>query len=421
MITMRVSWQSGERFRIIPKRMDLEKNKLTESKLPIPSFYLGLGRLYPLGEAPDENIQKFKTKNITSEEYSWLLDNYKNILSLDTIQVNSISNYTINKKTSGGINTETYDYLTNSCGQDNIMQILYILLSFQNLYDLYKKNNKHWEGGVFLIDELDATLHPAAQIRLLHVLYDEAKKLNLQIIFTTHSLHILEFLSTHKNWKSDVCISYFTTANNTLEIKENPEYSIMKDDMMITSFYDNITPKSITVYSEDEEARWMINNLLKNYVNNLRIININLGGDSLLDLLYNDPSYFENILFILDGDKNSNSVAIKYKNLYKRYRNIVTLPSEYPPEKMIYEYLINLPDNHEILANNKGVTKRIIRDNGPNSNKYQDKIKERERYKSWWKDNIYMIEDLDIISFWIKDNKKLYDEFIENFFEIIIF
>lgn len=115
------------------------KNKLTESKLPLPSFYLGLGRLYALGETPYKNIEKFKTKKITSEEYSWLLDNYKNILSLDTIQVNSISNYTINKITSGGINTETYDYLTNSCGQDNICIILYILLSFQNLYNLYKK------------------------------------------------------------------------------------------------------------------------------------------------------------------------------------------------------------------------------------------------------------------------------------------
>ena len=42
----------------------------------------------------------------------------------------------------------------------------------------------------FLIDELDATMHPAAQIRLLNVLYEEAKLLNLQIVFTTHSLSL---------------------------------------------------------------------------------------------------------------------------------------------------------------------------------------------------------------------------------------
>ena len=110
----------------------------------MPSFYLGLSRLYPLGENEAEVVEerRFKSK-LTQSDLRWLLTNYKNILSIeDTIE--SISNYEINKKRSGGVNTPEYDYLSNSSGQDNLMQILYLLLSFIKLHSEWDELARLW-------------------------------------------------------------------------------------------------------------------------------------------------------------------------------------------------------------------------------------------------------------------------------------
>ncbi len=47
--------------------------------------------------------------------------------------------------------------------------------------------------AVFLaIDEMDATMYPASQVELLRILRRYASKLNLQILFTTHSMSLLK-------------------------------------------------------------------------------------------------------------------------------------------------------------------------------------------------------------------------------------
>ena len=51
------------------------------------------------------------------------------------------------------------------------MQIMYLLLSFIKLKTEYDNIGEPWPGGILLIDELDATLHPAAQIRLIDLIY----------------------------------------------------------------------------------------------------------------------------------------------------------------------------------------------------------------------------------------------------------
>ena len=90
-----------------------------------------------------------------------------------------------------GINTDKYSSITNSAGQDNIGQIIMAIMSFRKL----KKEYKGYKGGLLLIDEIEATLHPIAQIKLLDFLYRACKELNLQVVFTTHSVALLEVLS----------------------------------------------------------------------------------------------------------------------------------------------------------------------------------------------------------------------------------
>lgn len=175
----RTAWQNDngrDRFRVIPLKL-LDGGKKTEAKMQIPVLYLGLSRLFPIGEANEDKITTNKIKFIDDEQKKWFIEQYAKILSLyDT--VTDVSNYSIgetDKKKGVGIETDKYDYLTNSSGQDNLGQILMSILSFKRL----KKQREEWTGGLLLIDEIDATLHPAAQKRLIDLLVKEAKINNI--------------------------------------------------------------------------------------------------------------------------------------------------------------------------------------------------------------------------------------------------
>lgn len=103
--------------------------------MQIPVLYLGLSRLFPIGEANEDKITTNKIKFIDDEQKKWFIEQYAKILSLyDT--VTDVSNYSIgetDKKKGVGIETDKYDYLTNSSGQDNLGQILMSILSFKRL------------------------------------------------------------------------------------------------------------------------------------------------------------------------------------------------------------------------------------------------------------------------------------------------
>ncbi|MDA3732843.1 AAA family ATPase [Niameybacter massiliensis] len=423
-LSFRVTWQKwnpedeeATRFRIIPKRhYDVFLEKETESKLMIPSFYLGLSRLNPLGEEDIGNIKEHKISKslLTEEDLQWLYKNYTHILSLNS-EIESISNYSMGKKISGGVNTQLYDYIGNSSGQDNLMQILYALLSFRKLYIESCDKEEVWTGGLLLIDEIDATLHPAAQIKLIDLIYNICKEICIQVVFTTHSLQILEYLDKKNKKMNDINIAYFTTANSILQIINNPPYEAMENDMLISDYYSKRKVNQIALYSEDDEARWFIKRLLKDYISRIKIIEVKLGGESLLNLLQNDPSYFRNVLFVLDGDKDISKT--KYKDLPSKHCNIVILPGNTSPEKLIYNYLIGLHPTHEILESNfiKGLTIRMIEENGPLSDKYSKYTIERERFKEWFKDNKVMLEDIDVLEFWKQDYPNEYKEFIQQF------
>lgn len=64
-----------------------------------------------------------------------------------------------------------------------------------------------------LIDELDASLHPAAQIKLMDLLLTESRTLDLHIVFTTHSLSILNHFYNNKSYlkSNDSEVIYLTT------------------------------------------------------------------------------------------------------------------------------------------------------------------------------------------------------------------
>lgn len=161
--------------------------------MQIPVIYLGLSRLFPIGEANEDSIKANKIK-FDDEQKKWFIEKYTEILSIyDNIaDINNFSIGETDKKKGVGIETDKYDYLTNSSGQDNLGQILMSVLSFKRL----KYTREEWTGGLVLIDEIDATLHPAAQKRLIDLLVKEAKTNDIQVVVTTHSSDLLKHICT---------------------------------------------------------------------------------------------------------------------------------------------------------------------------------------------------------------------------------
>ena len=432
-LSFRAYWaEQKTRYKLIPM---LKDGRTTERKVTWPTFYLGLSRLYPIGESAEVNETK-NTNKLDETDKQFIYQHYKNILSSTEkyTDITSLSITEVTKKKSIGVSTNSYDFLTNSAGQDNLGQILMSVLSFKKLKE---SNPKDWSGGLLLIDEIDATLHPAAQNKLLDFLYRQAKNIGIQIVFTTHSLSLLEHLSTKikfndKQRNNDTELCYLTTANSSLQVLRNPEMSGIYYDLMST--YQGVTPpKQIVLYSEDAETRWFFDHLIR-YANTLnsfpkmlsrsiKALEIKLGCNQLLTLLSQDFQYFKNCIFLLDGDVTSDeingkikSIQINYsESLHAKNKVILKLPGNDAPEKILYSYIESLEGDSEFFSMDNfhlGITKRSLMESGPTSNVYSHLSKEREKYKEWFNQNIYVLDKL--IQFWIKENEKLVVEFIIN-------
>jgi predicted ATPase len=407
----RTTWQNnGKRFRIIPETKDGINNN--SRKMDWPSLYLGLSRLYPVGEVIDA---KLKVKNLDlQKEQEYFIKNYADILNLNfdnssDVHIDMIDIGDTERKKGIGINTDQYESITNSAGQDNVGQILTAILSFKKL----KKENANYKGGLLLIDEIEATLHPIAQVKLINFLYIAAKELNLQIVFTTHSVSLLELLSqkiinNDSINMNDYEVYYCSKANGPLKFYRNPEFPVMKSDLVLAMPGSNID--KIAIYSEDKEARWLLNNLLKKYSMYIRCIDSKLPCSVLLQLNKNDPLYFANIIFVLDGDVQQQEVINSNK-----HGNIIKLPGTVRPEQVIYDFLLDLEGDSQLWQNGLQIsfTKETIKEYGPYSDKY--KGKEREKFKKWFNDNLEIFESLRVFDYWLEKNNEEAEKFVTSF------
>lgn len=413
------SFNQEERFRIIPYKK-LDNGKKTEAKFDYPVIYLGLSRLFPIGEAKDTTLLTNKITFENKEDREWFIKKYTNILSLD-IEVSSVNNISIgetDKKVGIGITTTRYDYLTNSSGQDNLGQILLSILSLKKLKE---KLGNEWKGGLLLIDEIDTTLHPSAQIRLCNLLIKIAREHDIQVVITTHSISILEDISYKiKHNKSstnynNIEVYYLTTSNRKLEIKRNPPIHEVKNDLLVTSIVTN--QNKIKLYTEDSEARWFLKHLIPDYLEYLDVLETHLGAEQILCLYRADMSYFANNMIILDGDKENKNMLKNMNVFIEKFNNVITLPGEKRPEQVVYEYITSLNPEHQLWsgpAKILGFTWTYFNDNGPLSDKY-NKVKDREKYKSWFVDHQKFFDAIKLMDYWKDDNIDILNNFTESF------
>ncbi|MDV2577627.1 AAA family ATPase [Lactiplantibacillus plantarum] len=74
-----------------------------------------------------------------------------------------------------------------------------------------------------MIDELDASLHPAAQNKLLNFIIKESRSIGIQTVFTTHSLSLLKYFIQKQRAQqpdsNDIELMYLTKGHGKVEIK----------------------------------------------------------------------------------------------------------------------------------------------------------------------------------------------------------
>ena len=414
----RAFWQKyrgGWRYRIIPKRTT---EWASSRKIEWPTLYLGLGRLYPLGESLKVDKTNLSAK-LSEEDNKYIIDNAKYILntSEDSNNFTIASIYETKKKKVVGFNTDTYDYLSNSAGEDNLGQILMTILSFKKLKTRLVNN---WCGGLLVVDELDAALHPLAQNKLVDFIYHQAEEIGLQIVFTTHSLGLLEYICTKTKHNSATDTNPYelvslTNANGPLEVVQNPPFDAIYKELMAT--YCTPASRKISVFSEDDEARFLIGKLLEEYALRFKLLDVSFGWDQLLKMLVDDFINFSQYIYILDGDVPDEEIeTYTQKMAPAKVGCILKLPGGKRPEQVIWEYLDGLPHEHAFLAwggRQMGYSKRSITENGPFSNKFSGYEKERDKFKMWFKTNIQLVND--VYPFWYNDNKQSVEKFVNDF------
>ena len=284
--------------------------------------------------------------------------------------------------------------------------------------------------GLFLIDEVDATLHPSAQNKLFDFLYTKAKDLNLQIVFTTHSLSLLQHILTAHELKEEnksISLLYLTNARNSIEVSHNPAYRLIQNDLLST-YSGAISKIQIPIMTEDDVARWFFKNILslKNYNYSINLLNNKLGWEQIVDLVKGDYNYFRNQITILDPDimipDNFDKIIPSIRGTRYKFNapsnefttEILCLPGNKPVEEIFWNYLSTLAADDTFFYDpeieDNGLTSRALIDNGPA--KYPGP-KGLPQIKKWFEDNQWIAEIA--FKYWAKDNTDIISAFENSF------
>ena len=326
-----------------------------------------------------------------------------------------------------------------SSGEDNLGQILLSVFSFKKLKETLKE---HYKGGILLIDEIDATLYAAAQIKLIDFLLEYSKILNLQIFFTTHSMVILEHLEAlnkNKNNKSSIKI-FSTTLDNkdNLEISEIEHSYILKNEFLVTTGEKTITNK-INIYFEDSEAMYVFNGLMSNYktsdnkninnrINKIKCTLSCMTYKSLYD--HKIPEFQRHSIICVDGDQKYNIDKMK---------TFIELPlCNLSPEEFIFDLLDDSKSKywqtttnyaHRHFMNNPHYQAVKLIKNGffetecknASGGSYQGK-KEREVWKLWFnKEKSNWKGKNNPIKYFAKENTQTINKFTNSFEKVFNF
>ena len=355
--------KNEHRLKVVPRGSAEGWDVGNEAKVPIPTLFLSMSRMLPVGEFSDVlNAQLEKKLDDIDRQY--IRERFSQIISHKVADSKNITKHELAGTTKRSLLPEfDHSSRTISLGQDSLSSIITALASFNHL----KRTWADYQGGILLIDEIDAGFHPKAQVKLIQLLKKEAKDLNLQIIMTSHSLTIVKEVlairdETARSGRNIDSVIYIEDVISP-HLMEHVSYENIKRDMFNLFPIQEEKRPQLKIYFEDAEAKWIFSQILKAanvdlislYQYDFVLVAAKLGCNNLKQLLQQDD-YFKQIILVFDGDVLLKQDVLEIK---KTTPTITILPAKIPsdvkndederltPEYQIYTYLTTLTQNFD--------------------------------------------------------------------------
>lgn len=380
-----------------------------------PVLYLSLRRLFPLGE--DSQVDESHDVELSETEKKEYKRFHDDVLLNVYDEAHPLYLKGAEKQTIG-VNTPTYDWRANSAGQDNLGKIVLALFSFKRLKENYPKN---YRGGILAIDELDTTLFPASQIKILKSLMSYAGKLKVQIIFTTHSLTLIEKAcllqeecESNKARKGQVNVVFLIREDDHISIKERVGFGTIKNNLCV-SLAEKPNTK-VNIYTEDNEGWLFLYNMVPpKYKSIIKHVKANLGCTEFINLIEAKITCFypPEGLVVLDGDVNKN------EHYYHVANKILLLPGSKSPEQLLADWINGLSDTDPFWKSiNASYTRQYC---------FQDyhfnELVNREKAKAWFQSqctkDVWGTKAHKIMKFWKRAHQDVVNAFVIAFKEMI--
>lgn len=304
-----------------------------ESLPSCPVIYLSLMRLAPFGEyQKDEDIVNV-AKKLPDDYQARIAAYYKQFTGIDIMYGTAQKMGDIKTRTEFGTNYKGIDSNTISAGEDNLFIILTALVSLQFYFESIDSSSE--TESIMLVDELDATLHPAYQLRLLDLFKKCSDEYKIQFVFTSHSMTLIENALDNK-----YNVLYLQDEIDKVYLMEDVDIYKIKMSLNAILKKDLYYQKQIPVFTEDEEARVFLNCLFEcwcdmnpdsDFVKAKRLFylaDIKISCEALKNI-FNDSQILRatmRSICILDGDQNPNLSS-----------HIITLPGGSNPEEVAFD------------------------------------------------------------------------------------
>lgn len=301
-----------------------------------PVIFLSLKRLLPIAD-----------RKYTIQNFAYLQANHRKFLSLNNELLNKVSS--VATGTGGSISSavahgDSYDQESVSAGEDNVGQIAMALLSFRKLKEEYPD----YKGGLLLIDEADAALFPAAQLKLIDILERECSDLNVQVLMTSHSPSLVErVFDLSQRYRRKFKTYYLSDTFGPVQAQENISWTDIYADLhtaTVVADQGDRLPR-INVYFEDREGYDFFSALVqrqpvKRFIQTLP--DVTLGCSNYVQLITKRvPEFADKGVVVLDADAGAAA----------RLDPIVLLPGSLPPDQLLFEFLYNLPAADPVWQN----------------------------------------------------------------------
>ncbi|MGV8805954.1 MAG: AAA family ATPase [Polaromonas sp.] len=419
-----------ETKKILPRPV-IRKNSTatgnTSRNFTHPVIFLSLKRLYPIAD-----------RDYTAIDFDYLKAHEQEFIALTNELLNRSSTQatgTHGTITSAVAHGDNYNHESVSAGEDNAGQIIMALLSFKKL----KAEYPDYKGGLLLIDEADAGLFPTAQVNLLKIFERECRKLNLQVVMTSHSPVMIEYAyeqSQHEHSKKFKTV-YLSNTYGSVQVIQDWSWAKISADIHTRTVRagPTATLPRVNVYFEDKEAENFFDALMsrqpiKKFI--IAMSDVTLGCTNYVNLIKNMvPEFTEKSVICLDSDAHSH---IKGKN----YKTIILLPGEFPPDQLIFQHLYNLTAEDKFWQNELQFSRDVFTNAARDTTNeleitgskvalderitaYKGALKPRDIFKKFYKgDEVQKVLSCGTKPYgawkhWINSNPVLVNQFLEQF------